>query len=84
MGVGVSLLLIAAGAILTWAVSAETSALPIGTATVFLILSPRDSRASPMMPTDASADGTSTWITLMSFAPPTSARTVPIPAVELM
>ena len=38
MGVGVSLLLIAAGAILTWAVSAETSGIDLTTVGVILMI----------------------------------------------
>ena len=38
MGVGVSLLLIAAGAILTWAVSAETSGIDLNTVGVILMV----------------------------------------------
>jgi uncharacterized protein DUF6458 len=38
MGVGVSLLLIAAGAILTWAVSAETSGIDLNTVGVILMI----------------------------------------------
>ena len=38
MGVGVSLLLIAAGAILTWAVSAETSGVDLTTVGVILMI----------------------------------------------
>ena len=38
MGVGVSLLLIAAGAILTWAVSAEASGIDINTVGVILMV----------------------------------------------
>ncbi len=38
MGVGVSLLLIAAGAVLTWAVSAETSGIDLNTVGVILMV----------------------------------------------
>jgi hypothetical protein len=38
MGVGVSLLLIAAGAILTWAISAETSGVDLNTVGVILMV----------------------------------------------
>ena len=38
MGVGVSLLLIAAGAILTWAVSAQTSGIDLNTVGVILMV----------------------------------------------
>ena len=38
MGVGVSLLLIAAGAILAWAVSAETSGIDLNTVGVILMI----------------------------------------------
>ena len=38
MGVGVSLLLIAAGAILTWAISAETSGVDLNTVGVILMI----------------------------------------------
>ena len=38
MGVGVSLLLIAAGAILTWAVSAEASGIDLNTVGVILMI----------------------------------------------